>query len=61
MRIEPEKITMNILQLSPVKRSIVKKRLRVALNNDYLAEITGVAPHETQSNAERSRQVIENS
>lgn len=38
------KITMNILRLSPVKRSIVKKRLRAALNNDYLAEIMGVAP-----------------
>ena len=37
------KITMNILRLSPVKRSIVKKRLRAALNNDYLAEIMGVA------------------
>ena len=38
------KITMNILRLSPVKRSIVKKRLRASLNNDYLAEIMGVAP-----------------
>ena len=38
------KITMNILRLSPIKRSIVKKRLRAALNNDYLAEIMGVAP-----------------
>lgn len=38
------KITMNILRLSPVKRSIVKKRLKAALNNDYLAEIMGVAP-----------------
>ena len=38
------KITMNILRLSPDKRSIVKKRLRAALNNDYLAEIMGVAP-----------------
>jgi hypothetical protein len=32
------------LRLSPVKRSIVKKRLRASLNNDYLAEIMGVAP-----------------
>jgi predicted transposase YbfD/YdcC len=37
------KITMNILRLSPVKRSIVKKRLKAALNNDYLAEIMGIA------------------
>ena len=37
------KITMNILRLSPVKRSMPKKRLRACLNNDYLAEIMGVA------------------
>lgn len=38
------KITMNILRLSPVKRSMPKKRLRACLNNDYLAEVMGVAP-----------------
>jgi predicted transposase YbfD/YdcC len=36
------KITMNILRLSPIKRSIVKKRLRACLNNDYLAEVMGL-------------------
>jgi predicted transposase YbfD/YdcC len=38
------KITMNILRLSPIKRSIVKKRLRASLSNNYLAEIMGIAP-----------------
>ena len=38
------KIAMNILRLSPVKRSMPKKRLRACLNNDYLAEVMGVAP-----------------
>lgn len=37
------KITMNILRLSPVKRSTPKKRLRACLHNDYLAEVMGVA------------------
>jgi len=35
---------MNILRLSPVKRSMPKKRLRACLNNDYLAEVMEVAP-----------------
>jgi len=38
------KMTMNVLRLSPIKRSIVKKRLRASLSNDYLAEIMGLAP-----------------
>ncbi len=38
------KTTMNILRLSPVKRSMPKKRLRACLNNDYLAEVIVIAP-----------------
>lgn len=35
------KIAMNLLRLSPVKRSLTKKRLRACLNPTYLAQILG--------------------
>lgn len=38
------KIAMNLLRLNPLKRSLPKKRLKACLNNDYLAEVLGVAP-----------------
>ena len=37
------KIAMNLLRLNPLKRSLPKKRLQACLNNDYLAEVMGLA------------------
>lgn len=37
------KIAMNLLRLNPLKRSLPKKRLKACLNNDYLAEVLGLA------------------
>jgi hypothetical protein len=36
------KIAMNLLRLSPVKRSLTKQRLRACLNPAYLAQVLGV-------------------
>ncbi|GAC1440764.1 MAG: hypothetical protein NVSMB58_37870 [Terriglobales bacterium] len=36
------KIAMNLLRLSPLKRSLPKKRLEACLNNDYLADVMGL-------------------
>ena len=38
-----KKIAMNLLRLSPIKRSLPKKRLKACLNNSYLAEILGIS------------------
>ncbi len=37
-----KKIAMNLLRLSPLKRSLPKKRLKACLNNNYLAEVLGI-------------------
>jgi predicted transposase YbfD/YdcC len=37
------KIVMNLLRLSPLKRSLRKKRLRACLNSQYLEEILGAS------------------
>lgn len=37
------KIVMNLLRLSPLKRSLRKKRLRACLSNQYLEEVLGVS------------------
>lgn len=35
------KITMNLLRLNPLKKSLPKKRLRACMNPDYLAQVLG--------------------
>jgi predicted transposase YbfD/YdcC len=37
------KIAMNLLRLSPVKKTLPKKRLRACLDPAYLAQVLGVA------------------
>jgi predicted transposase YbfD/YdcC len=37
------KIAMNLLRLSPLKKTLPKKRLRAFLNHQYLEEMLGVA------------------
>lgn len=37
-----KKIAMNLLRLNPLKRSLPKKRLKACLNNNYLAEVSGI-------------------